>query len=84
MEHNDVLRLHAVERYVLGELGQPEIDAFEAHISVCPDCAKQVRLEIEFLNGARKIFTGETQGDATVRRPRRSCKRTRAPNPRNH
>ncbi|PYU53470.1 MAG: hypothetical protein DMG48_01380 [Acidobacteria bacterium] len=43
MDHNEALRLHAVEKYVLGELPPSLRDEFEQHFFECQECALDVR-----------------------------------------
>jgi Putative zinc-finger len=52
MDHKDVDRTYAVERYWLGELPRGEREEFEEHFFACDDCADALRhLEILEANG---------------------------------
>lgn len=44
MDHESAIRMVAVERYQLGEMGAEERDAFEEHYFGCPMCAEAVRM----------------------------------------
>jgi hypothetical protein len=46
----------ATERYLLGEMTNPELDDFEEHMFVCLECAEAVRTGAEFTENARAIF----------------------------
>jgi len=56
MDHTEAARKAAVEKYLLGELTQPERDSFEEHFFECPDCAAQVRLAAAFRANARAVL----------------------------
>lgn len=38
MEHADAVRTMAAEGYVLGDMTEAEIQAFEAHMAECHEC----------------------------------------------
>jgi hypothetical protein len=57
MEHNDAVRLQAVEKYMLGELSPDVRDEFEAHFFDCAVCSFNLRAGIAFATGARQFFT---------------------------
>lgn len=54
MDHQEAIGLSVVERYLLGELSPLERDDFEDHFFNCHDCATDVRLTSQFLDGARR------------------------------
>jgi hypothetical protein len=54
MDHQEAIRLVAVENYLLDELPPPQRDAFEAHFFECGLCAKDLRMTAEFLDLARE------------------------------
>jgi hypothetical protein len=56
MDHNEALQSQACEKYLLGELGPAERDAFEEHYFSCPECVAQLRAAVEFLGASREIF----------------------------
>ena len=49
MDHNEALRRHAVEKYVLGELPPSLRDEFEEHLFECQECAQDVKAAAEFV-----------------------------------
>lgn len=53
MDHQDVVRRGAIEKYLLGEIPQPERDEFEQHFFDCRECAEEVRTTAAFLAGAK-------------------------------
>jgi len=55
MDHNEALRVHAVEKYVLGELPPPLRDKFEGHFFDCQECALDVTATAEFVDNARAV-----------------------------
>jgi Putative zinc-finger len=56
MEHNDAVRLQAVEKYILGELPPTVRDEFEAHYFDCAVCSFNLRAGIAFATGTRQFF----------------------------
>jgi len=76
MEHEDAVRTLAPERYLLGEMDEPERDAFEAHYFACAICAESVRTGTILADAAQSghVSPGVTQlVPATARpAPRRS------------
>jgi len=56
MDHNEALRLHAVEKYVLGELPPSLRDEFEEHLFECQECAQDVKAAAEFVDNVRAVF----------------------------
>jgi len=54
MDHLQVLKHFAVEKYLLDELSPAERDDFEAHIFDCEECALDLRLTDAFMQLARK------------------------------
>jgi hypothetical protein len=77
MDHDDAVKLFAVERYVLGEFGQDEAKAFEEHMFGCSECAEQIRLEIEFLTLVQTIFEREGLREPNTPTRKRFCRRPR-------
>jgi len=49
MDHNEALRLHAVEKYALGELPPSLRNEFEEHYFECEECAEDVKAAAEFV-----------------------------------
>jgi hypothetical protein len=56
MEHNDAVRLQAVEKYILGELPPTVRDEFEAHYFDCAVCSFNLRAGFAFAAGTRQFF----------------------------
>jgi len=54
MDHREALGLAAAERYLLGELSPLERDNFEEHFFGCHECATEVRVTSQFLDGAHR------------------------------
>lgn len=59
MEHRDVAKSSAVEKYLLAELPPGDRDEFEAHFFDCEECAMDLRLTDAFLEQARKELKAE-------------------------
>ena len=55
MDHNEALRLHAVEKYALGELPPSQRDEFEEHFLECQECALDVNAAAEFEIGRAHV-----------------------------
>jgi len=53
MDHNEVIRTMAAERYLLNELTLEDREAFEAHFFACSLCAHDLRAAAAFLQEAR-------------------------------
>ena len=53
MNHDDAVRLTAVEAYLLGELSPADRDEFEEHFFDCSDCANELRVTATFLEEAK-------------------------------
>jgi hypothetical protein len=60
MEHNEAVRLQAVEKYILGELSPSLRDEFETHYFDCAVCSFNLRAGVAFVAGTRQFFS-ETQ-----------------------
>jgi len=56
MEHNDAVRLQAVEKYILGELSPTVQDEFETHYFDCAVCSFNLRTGVAFAAGTRQFF----------------------------
>src|ERR1700724_602231 len=65
MEHNDALSTNASDRYLLGEMSEPERFDFEAHYFECVECADDVRAGDALARGIRAVCAEDE-----VRRPR--------------
>ncbi len=56
MDHEEALRIQAVERYLLGEMAGLELEAFEEHYFVCPECAEALTADALLADNARAVF----------------------------
>jgi hypothetical protein len=61
MDHNEAIRLQAVEKYALSELPDELRDAFEDHFFECAECAADVRAAAIFADTSREIFAEENE-----------------------
>lgn len=59
MEHTEVDRTLAVERYLLGEMSETELEDFEEHIFSCQRCAEDVKSGAAFFDNTRAVFKDE-------------------------
>jgi hypothetical protein len=55
IDHQQAVDNMMAERYLLGELGPQERDAFEGHLFDCPACFEQVRAGTEFVHCLKRI-----------------------------
>jgi anti-sigma factor RsiW len=55
MQHQQALANKASERYLLGEMSEPERFDFEAHYFDCPACADDVRAGVALARGVRAV-----------------------------
>lgn len=71
MDHDEAVRQHATERYLLNEL-EPEVrDQFEDHLFDCQDCALDVRAAAMFVEQS-KVALAEPPVLSPVRVPDRA------------
>ncbi len=54
MDHQNAKNAKLLERYLLGEMADPERDAFEEHYFSCAVCAEEVVAATKFLDNARR------------------------------
>ena len=59
MDHLEAKRLHAAEKYVLGELPADQRDAYEEHYFDCAECAEDVKATLTFITAGREVFREE-------------------------
>lgn len=67
MDHAEVLRLKALERYVLGELSPEQRDEFEEHYFDCPECAADIRSLAEFRTVSRLVLQEDAANEERAR-----------------
>src|SRR5260370_1494554 len=60
MEHQQALATKASERYLLGEMSEPERFDFEAHYFDCPTCADDVRTGAALARGIKAVCAEDT------------------------
>jgi hypothetical protein len=56
MDHLEAKRLHASEKYVLGEFSANQRDAYEEHYFDCAECAEDVKATLIFITAGREVF----------------------------
>lgn len=56
MNHNEAVRMQAAEKYVLGELAEAQLLAYEEHYFECAQCALDVRAAAAFVDSSRQVF----------------------------
>src|SRR5438067_1741482 len=64
MDHSQALSSHASERYLLGDMSEPERFDFEAHYFDCGECAADVRAGDAFARAVRAVSADEDQARA--------------------
>lgn len=60
MTHSEATASNAVARYLLGELGDPERDAFEEHYFDCSACAADVRAGATLFASGREVALADS------------------------
>jgi anti-sigma factor RsiW len=68
MDHIEAVNNQAVERYLLGEMPDAEIDAFEKHFFECGTCAAEVESGVLFQENARAAFQPVPQPASAAKR----------------
>jgi hypothetical protein len=67
MLHEEAIRTHAAERYVLGEMSPAEREVYEDHYFACQECGTELSAAAAFLDNARKeIRTSQAPARATA------------------
>ena len=59
MDHNEAIQQQAAVKYVLGELSQPQRDAYEEHYFDCSLCAVDVKAAAAFIDTSRDALRQE-------------------------
>jgi hypothetical protein len=65
MDHNEAVRLHAAEKYLLGELPKEQHADYEEHYFECSACAEEIKATAAFMESARQVVR-ERQDVAAV------------------
>jgi hypothetical protein len=55
MDHNEAVRLHAAEKYLLGELPKEQHAEYEEHYFDCSACAEEIKATAAFMESARQV-----------------------------
>lgn len=66
MNHATAMKDYAVERYLLGEMSESELDAFEQHYFECRECADELKAASIFLDNLKQVAAEEP---SLARRP---------------
>jgi len=61
MDHNEAVRLQAVEKYVLGEFPPDLRDEYEEHFFDCAECAVDVKAVAAFADVSREVLRAEPE-----------------------
>jgi len=67
MDHQQAIKIHAAERYLLDELSPEERDKFEEHYFSCVRCADEVRAAFTFADNATAVMAGTRPSAVPVR-----------------
>ena len=59
MEHTEAVRLHAAEKYLLGELTGAQRQEYEEHYFDCAACAEELKATVTFLESAKQVAREE-------------------------
>jgi hypothetical protein len=70
MEHFDALRLHAAQKYLLGELSPQLRDEYEEHYFGCQECAGELKVTAAFMDGSRATLLAEQGAENPTVKPR--------------
>src|SRR5271169_5754341 len=65
MDHNEAMRLQAVEKYVLGELSRVQREEYEEHYFDCTECAVDIQALATFADTTREVLRQEKAADFT-------------------
>ena len=69
MEHFDALRLHAAEKYLLGELSSQLRDEYEEHYFGCQACATELTTTATFMAGTRAVLAEHASENSVAKTP---------------
>jgi hypothetical protein len=69
MDHLEAKRLHAAEKYVLGELSADQRDSYEEHYFDCAECAEDVKSTLIFVTAGREVFREDPVPASPVPKP---------------
>jgi hypothetical protein len=66
MDHDQAMKMHAAERYLLDELSPEERDDFEEHYFMCAKCADEVRSAFALADNTQAVLKDEIRRATTV------------------
>jgi hypothetical protein len=69
MDHNEAVRLQAVEKYLLGKLPKEQHAEYEEHYFDCSACAEEIKATVAFMESARQVVSEEALEPRGVRAP---------------
>jgi hypothetical protein len=72
MDHNEAVRLQAVEKYVLGKLPKEQHAEYEEHYFDCSACAEEIRATVAFLESTRQVVREQALEPVGTRAPARA------------
>ena len=72
MDHREARETRATERYLLGEMDEPERFAFESHYFECEECAEDVRVADALTRGVKAVGEEDARRNVVPREERRS------------
>jgi hypothetical protein len=67
MDHNEAVRLQAVEKYLLGKLPKEQHAAYEEHYFDCYACAEEIKATVAFMEGLRQVVREEAPASVGAR-----------------
>ena len=59
MDHKEAIRIHAVDRYLLGELTAVEREEFEEHFFSCGECSEDLHIGAILVDNSRAVLGEE-------------------------
>jgi hypothetical protein len=68
MNHQQAVKMHASERYLLDELSPEDRDTFEQHYFECVECADEVRAVFAFADNAKAVLSNTAPSAARLSR----------------
>jgi hypothetical protein len=72
MDHSEVVRLKAVEKYILGELSVEDRERFEEHYFDCPECASDIKALARIRSASRMILEEDAAAEVSSRQQRKT------------
>jgi len=68
MDHNEAVRLHAAEKYLLGKLAKEQHAEYEEHYFDCSACAEEIKATVAFMQGLRQVVREEAMETVGAKR----------------